>query len=296
MIVRPVIAESALSFNLEDVGCNLCRSKSYRLLRKAKSRLSDHLFSIVKCNGCGLVFINPRISFSDIHNRYLNITNILEYYGSLWSKKVDRGIFLLNYGLSKSHLKERGSLLDIGAGTGSMLEAGRSIGFNELYGIELNKVAAQHAMSLNPSFHFESVDICDPIVRDIFPKKFDAIVCSHTFEHLHNPTVALDNIRYLLNDNGVLILEVPEMQFAISRIESYSEDALTETFKPHAHLYHFTPQTMFDLLKSVKFDSVDVSRQFTNHRFLNYIGNLIHKYVPFMYSPLPNLVAIANKA
>ncbi|MBA7660523.1 hypothetical protein ES703_68525 [subsurface metagenome] len=48
--------------DLEYVRCNLCGSNNYHLIYLGKDRLLGKKgeFRIVKCNRCGLVYLNPR--------------------------------------------------------------------------------------------------------------------------------------------------------------------------------------------------------------------------------------------
>ncbi len=52
-------------------------------------------------------------------------------------------------------------------------------------------------------------DLCDPAIPQALRGKYDAVVCLAVLEHVYNPFKAIENIRILLNDQGVLYGYVP---------------------------------------------------------------------------------------
>ena len=95
------------------------------------------------------------------------------------------------------------TLLDIGAGTGSFLESAKYNGW-ETFGIEPNKMARDLAIN-------KSLDLKANI--DLLEKKgFQVITLWHVLEHLPNLDLQINKIVSLLNEDGALILAVPNFQ------------------------------------------------------------------------------------
>lgn len=95
------------------------------------------------------------------------------------------------------------TLLDIGAGTGSFLECAKNNGW-ETFGIEPNKKARDLAIN-------KSLDLKANI--DLLEKKgFQVITLWHVLEHLPNLDLQINKIVSLLNEDGALILAVPNFQ------------------------------------------------------------------------------------
>lgn len=119
------------------------------------------------------------------------------------------------------------TLLDIGAGTGSFLESAKHNGW-ESYGIEPNKNARDLAINKGLELK-ESIDL-------IKKKKFQIITLWHVLEHLPNLDLQINKIASLLNNDGTLILAVPNFQ-------SYDAKYYKEYWAAYdvpRHLTHFS--------------------------------------------------------
>ncbi|HCN37520.1 MAG TPA: hypothetical protein DIS94_07415, partial [Bacteroidetes bacterium] len=99
--------------------------------------------------------------------------------------------------------KNSGSLLDVGCGSGLFLKSVSDV-FN-VSGIDVSK------KSINFAREEFGLDVSNKSLDDLISdgKKFDIITLWHVLEHFNNPVEDLKKIRNLLNENGVLIIEVP---------------------------------------------------------------------------------------
>lgn len=78
-----------------------------------------------------------------------------------------------------------------------------------------------------------------------FDKKFDAIVCFETLEHLNNPRGFLTALSKLIKNNGLLFVSVPNGQFE-------KTDDNNSPINPY-HLHKFSEGQMTDLLENCGF-------------------------------------------
>lgn len=53
------------------------------------------------------------------------------------------------------------------------------------------------------------MDICEDKKESLMAEEFDYALALETFEHLHNPITALENIKYVLKKNGTFIFSLP---------------------------------------------------------------------------------------
>jgi 2-polyprenyl-3-methyl-5-hydroxy-6-metoxy-1,4-benzoquinol methylase len=242
--------------------CPLCKSGLFLNHKEVKDfSISQESFILCECAKCKLVFTNPRpkeknlpyyyqsddyISHQDKTN---SITAIL--YKLVRNYTIKHKVNLLN------QLKPtKGALLDMGCGTGYLLEAATKNGW-KAQGIEPGKVARNHARKKGL-----------PIVKSIdklTDERFDVITLFHVLEHLHDLRKTTKKIITHLKDNGHLIIAVPNI---------HSWDAQHYGNKWAAwdvprHLYHFNQESIqefaqeFDLklisAKPMVFDSYYVS-------------------------------------
>ncbi len=55
------------------------------------------------------------------------------------------------------------------------------------------------------------------VIDEIGSKQFDAIILHHVFDHNYHPQETLRNIYNLLNDNGIIYLSIPNVDFFEAR-------------------------------------------------------------------------------
>ena len=135
---------------MEYVNCNLCGLDNARVLfgKKDKFGIAEDEFNVVECQGCGLLYINPRPSQEEIGKFYPETyswkeTLEAESFLTKCVRKLEKAYryHLLRDEVSKVvKFTRRGSgkVLDIGCGTGDRLDVFRSKGF-EAYGVETSR-------------------------------------------------------------------------------------------------------------------------------------------------------------
>ena len=152
--------------------------------------------------------------------------------------------------------KEKGSLLDIGAGTGDFLNAARQNGW-EITGVEPNGKASDLAKQKSIKL-FTSVDALDK-------ESFDIITLWHVLEHIPDLEIQIKNLKKLLKPDGHLIIAVPNFR---SYDATYYKEFWAAYDVPR-HLWHFsksaisrlflTENMLVEYVIPMKFDSFYVS-------------------------------------
>jgi 2-polyprenyl-3-methyl-5-hydroxy-6-metoxy-1,4-benzoquinol methylase len=182
---------------MEEIHCIFCANS------KEKPFWVENGFTGRKCLTCGLVFISPRPTETEMRSLYENGTaggatseQHLEYsYAqTLYNRSILRVI--------QKHIVS-GSLLEIGPGGGRFCKMAKEAGFS-VHGIETNRVLAA-TISERYKISVECGSASDPT---LFPgKKFDVIFHKDVLSHLHDPITTFKNMYNKLNDNGIMVFE-----------------------------------------------------------------------------------------
>lgn len=219
--------------------CPVCNASEFHpFLEVTDHFLSGELFTIVDCTSCGFKFINPRPDENDITGYYQSVDYISHdaSKNDLVSKvyRLARH-FSLNMKLRVvMKYSRKGTILDIGCGTGEFLEFCRKNGFS-VTGMEPGEKAANYAATVN------KIPVV-PRIGDLTNRRgfFETITLWHVLEHIHRLPETIDIIRELLAENGTLVVAVPNYQ---SHDAVYYKQFWAAYDVPR-HLYHFNRDTI----------------------------------------------------
>ncbi len=149
----------------------------------------------------------------------------------------------------------KGSLLDIGAGTGEFLKIAKDKGWS-VQGVEVNKKAREFA-SKKEVVLYENLDT-------VLGSQFDVVSLWHVLEHLPNLKDTVTKIESLVKPGGTLLIAVPN--FNSLDAKHYKE--FWAAYDVPRHLWHFSMESMrkiisdeFNLIhvRAMPFDAFYVS-------------------------------------
>ncbi|MDD5229579.1 MAG: class I SAM-dependent methyltransferase, partial [Methylococcales bacterium] len=142
----------------------------------------------------------------------------------------------------ETHLMGKKNVLESGSGGGEFSYLLTKKGFdisaiepNEGYG---NYSKEQYGLNVQIGFAQN---------LEFTAETFDFITMSHVLEHVDNPTTMLEKLRLWLKPNGILALEVPNVEAVCQSPKS--------TFHI-AHLFNFNPETLALLAEKIGFSVV----------------------------------------
>jgi len=211
--------------------CNLCQGTEAELVG-VKDRHGKPLRSLL-CQGCGLVFSDPRPEESAEQDYYREHYR-QEYKGFFVPRPVQayRGALGARDRLRNlSHLLPKDApILDIGCGAGEFPFVLQSDGY-QAAGLEPDRACGEFARK-SLDLEIESRPLTEPMPSG---GPFQVITLFHVLEHLVDPQKALQLLGSWLAPDGRLIVEVPN-------VESHCT-------APHhryhrAHLYTFNTVTL----------------------------------------------------
>lgn len=139
-------------------------------------------------------------------------------------------------GLINSLHSQKGSLLDIGAGTGDFLVTAKAQNW-QVVGIEPNESAKKLAVSKGIPFknNIESID----------NQLFDVITMWHVMEHVPDVEHQIKELKRLLKPDGTIIIAVPNYK-------SYDAEYYKEFWAAYdvpRHLWHFSKMSVQKLVE-----------------------------------------------
>ncbi len=216
------------------IPCNLCGGTEVSIL-STRSRSGNPLRTVI-CRACGLVWSDPRPH--DARQFYEEQYRLA--YKNTYSPKpkhvVRAGkVALSRFGKIAQLLSSQKTVLDVGTGGGEFAYLLQSLG-HVVNGIEPNRGYADH------SIQQYGVTVQVGFVQDatFAPASFDIVTIWHVLEHTEDPGFILARLRSWLKPDGVLVVEVPNVEATCQ--------APRNTFH-EAHLYNFNVVSLRRLAK-----------------------------------------------
>ncbi len=209
---RNIVPFVPYDFKGELVPCPVCGSPAHRPVARMDRRLKP--LSTVICDDCGVFYSNPMPTRDELTHYYKN-----EYrkdYQFAFTKPSSKHVEKKRIEarsryevVRKETTGERLVLLDFGCGSGELVHEFATRG-HEAHGFEPGATYASFAQTAQTlDIKIQSADFRSASYE---PKRFDAITMLHVLEHIPDPIAALEKAHEWLKDDGVLYLEVPNMQ------------------------------------------------------------------------------------
>jgi len=203
---------------------------------------------VVACRNCGLLQTTPRLtedscrSFYDSEYRHLYV-EAEHPTRSFFNRQVDQGE-KIRYRVEQiiGKLPPRRTVVVVGCGAGGILVPFRArgcqvIGFD--WGTNyLEFGRKEHGLDLR-------VGGLGALAATIQP---DIVIYSHVLEHVPEPRAELALLRTLINQQGLVYIEVPGVK---NMHQAYDGDLLR--YLQNAHISHFSQQTLINLLQLEQF-------------------------------------------
>ncbi len=230
------------------VTCNFCGSGDY------KEYDSEGQWHIVKCSSCGFIYTNPQPHPSTLHEYYSedyfkDERHRSSFYNEDGSIRENEPIYINRIEDVESFITERGRILEIGSARGAFLLALKNRGWI-VNGVEISADAAQIANGK----HLETFN---GVYTDYQPiEKFKVICMYQTLEHVPDPKEILTKAYEDLLEEGVLIVEVPNIECVEMK---YSSNRKHLSYDLPRHLNHFSPDFLSEELEKIGFTIVDIN-------------------------------------
>jgi SAM-dependent methyltransferase len=228
------------------IPCNLCGSSDVEVLGDRDR--DGHPLRTTICRQCGLVWSNPRPREEEVR-RYYSSEYRLDYKGHSTPSlrhvaRSGRGA-LNRYRALAPYIQRGNRILDAGAGGGEVVYVLRSLGF-DASGLEPDEQYARHARETL------GVPVATGFVQDAaFPAgAFDVVTMYHALEHVEDPLAILSRLRGWMAGQGVLLVEVPNVEAV----------CIAPGHRFHfAHFYNFNRDTLESLGRKAGFEPMQTT-------------------------------------
>jgi 2-polyprenyl-3-methyl-5-hydroxy-6-metoxy-1,4-benzoquinol methylase len=260
-------------------------------------------FSVFQCSKCLSVFLGDIELNDEYYEKYYE----LGYYGDSNEKKKTFLDKVMNYFFkysvkrkerlilkSSKRAHDRISILDVGCGNGTFLEAldGKKI---EKYGLEINQEGCEICRS-------KGINVYKGLLGevDMKGKKFDVVTMWHVLEHVEDPVGTMKEVREALNEDGIFVFQVPNARsfgFRIGGAKWFHLDSPRHLFVP-------SYKGLEAALGESGFEVIGVSNEFYDYPLDlfwsvrdNWLKFVIYPFYPlFKFLSRENLTIICKKA
>lgn len=236
---------------METVNCDFCGADQTSILYSGKELNEPFLqnSAIVRCEQCGLMYLNPRPASDEIGQFYPQ--NYRNYQGAIEDEK-----FLIMRWMRYQKLVQRrkkiekysdlnsGRILDVGCSTGLFLNEMQKAGWSA-QGVEPTPSAAEYAQK-----RFQ-LDVFQGFLAEanFEPGSFDVVTFWDVLEHSFSPSQDLQITARLLRPGGLVAINIPNWLSPDRRVFGPHWIGLD----PPRHLYIFTRKTLNIYLKKAGF-------------------------------------------
>lgn len=256
------------------IACPLCGGDEYDVVRAAqaapdvtafRASSDDKLMEqLVRCRGCELVYVNPRIDEGLLVESYASAVD--PQFIAQNPERIRTFAGLLKKSLPRP--APGTTLLDVGCAGGAFLVAAREYGFAAT-GVEPSRWLAESGRSQY------GVDIRDGILSPgMFPDaSFDVITLWDVIEHVAEPAALLATIHRLLKPEGRLLVNYPDYGSWMARLLGERWPFLLSV-----HLLYYTRATMSAQLRRAGFSPLQIRPHFQALQ----LGYILKRMEPYM--------------
>lgn len=208
-------------------------------------------YDVVSCRGCGFTFATGLPSPEDFARYYADMSKYENDATSYSTSPEDEARCESIVDLVDPLLPDLDvAVLDVGCATGSLLAAFKRRGFMDVEGIDPSPTCAVIARDAY------GIDVRTGTTDDIagLPRRYGVMVLSHVLEHLLDPLRALRDAWRILGDEGLLVIEVPDVEgFAACARAPFQEFSVE-------HINYFSGASLTGALAATGFDRVALER------------------------------------
>jgi SAM-dependent methyltransferase len=211
-------------------------------------------YDVVSCIECGFCFADTKATQAD-YDQYYNQMSKYEDKETGSGGALD-GIDKIRLNtaaeiISQNCINKNSSVLDIGCANGGLLVCLKEKGFTDLTGIDITQVCVNNVKQLGFKSFFGGIFN----LGNIESKKYDVVILSHVLEHIRDLATAVANLKSLLNECGMLYIEVPDA----SRYDKHF--VVPFYYFDCEHINHFDINALNNLFQDEKISNISFNER-----------------------------------
>ena len=203
-------------FQAEQKECPICQytELTEHLVVPDFYQLKPGQFKLDRCTKCDHIFQNPQ----------LNLEGLSFYYRDFYDGLGEQGMDMV-FGASETSYRQRVAMVRAHGSPRRWLDVGGGHGHFALIAKHLLPQTSFDVLDLSESVEIaEQRAWCDHGIRGLFTElaptlvgKYDGISMSHYLEHTPDPLAELDACAEVLDQGGMLMIEIPDPQSKVGR-------------------------------------------------------------------------------
>lgn len=240
--------------------CRMCKSKNIKkfldlgftpladnFLKKSQLQNSEVYYplNVCICKECGFIqlgyIVSPELMFNENYPYESSTTKTGSNHFLNMAKEI----------CQKIELPKKSLVVDIGSNVGVLLQGFKNEGM-EIIGVEPSKNIATIAIknkipTITDFFNEKSVN---KIIKE--KKKASVITATNVFAHVDDLHSFMKNIKKLIHENGIFVLESP---YVVNLIDNLEYDTIY-----HEHVGYMSVKPLIQFLKKFNMELFDVER------------------------------------
>jgi 2-polyprenyl-3-methyl-5-hydroxy-6-metoxy-1,4-benzoquinol methylase len=215
--------------------CPVCGAGADR----ARTLFMKDGFPHLRCLECSMTYVSPILNQQRLHSHYLDETSYTSVLLNGMNRALDEKRFQYCLDVLDQFVSPPGRLLDIGCGPGTFLTVAKARGW-AVQGVEFNKACVA-------ALRRSGIDVVEvPLEQaQLEAGTYRCVALWDVLEHIAGAADFLASIHSLLSPDGILMIEVPQIDSLVSRV-LHEKSA---TFAGDAHINFFNLATLTRLLE-----------------------------------------------
>lgn len=238
-----------MTIKISKVNCAFCGSNQRKIIDK------EGEWNVVKCKNCNFKYTFPQPSPEFLphfytEEYYKDKRHYSKFYNEDGKPKTAIESYENRVQDIETFVSKRGKIIDVGSARGGLLKVLKNRGW-QVQGVEISKDASKIANENGiPTFNGSFVEYQ--------PKEKTDVICMYqTLEHVPDPLDVIKHAYNLLNDEGIFIAEIPNINCFEMK---YNKERKILSYDLPRHLNHFSPKILKKQLENQGFTVIDIDR------------------------------------